>query len=416
MDLLDRNSPPQADMHGNPAHLMLDSTFPFAISLLRLRASLVATHSSKQRVSSVIERILAGDFSDPPTPREHFVSQLPDVVSGNFTFLVYDAPGYINFHRGKPERQWTAQLAGNGAVDVQELASVCPSGCLVRTAWAGAGHVGLCPVDRFNAMGGASEQRALFRFRHRIYHMWKVPPHPPPPAIAGSAHAPLPQVLVVETKRRVTNLNAFVARINAEGFASARLIKWEALPFAEQLKAMRGAAVQVSGVGSSQINQFLLPRGAVAICLGWRSEASRHGIVYFDSHILRSMDHVRVLYYPSYSRAERSCGAESVCLDLGKATNLVREGVELHKSGFSVPVPSTANANKYDRAFERLVELTGGKALQHRTNDYAWDDARERVDGKCTSFNGVDQMLFSPASRSCMWSHLVPRLKQEFDL
>ena len=135
---------------------MLDSTFPFAISLLRLRASLVATHSSKQRVSSVIERILAGDFSDPPTPREHFVSQLPDVVSGNFTFLVYDAPGYINFHRGKPERQWTAQLAGNGAVDVQELASVCPSGCLVRTAWAGAGHVGLCPVDRFNAMGGAS--------------------------------------------------------------------------------------------------------------------------------------------------------------------------------------------------------------------------------------------------------------------
>ena len=48
-------------------------------------------------------------------------------------------------------------------------------------------------------------------------------------------------------------------------------------------------------------------------------------------------------------------GAESVCLDLGKATNLVREGVELHKSGRERERRPT---RKYDRAFERLVELT----------------------------------------------------------
>ena len=56
---------------------------------------------------------------------------------------------------------------------------------------------------------------------------------------------------------------------------------------------MNSAAVQASGVGSAQINHFLLPAGAVAVCLGWRDTRAKRGIQYFDAHIIRSLDHVK---------------------------------------------------------------------------------------------------------------------------
>ena len=110
-------------------------------------------------------------------------------------------------------------------------------------------------------MGGSrdSATRALWTYRRRIFQRWGVPhtpawanananananngvPEPLAPPAASSASG-LPVVLVVQTKRVVTNLAAFVAAINAEGIADARLIKWEGMSFAEQLKAMRGAA------------------------------------------------------------------------------------------------------------------------------------------------------------------------------
>lgn len=250
-----------ADVHSNIAHLMLDSVFPSIISLLRLQAA----HASGTGTGSA--RNLT----------------LPDAVTGAFTFLLYDSPRYTNFHRGKKERAWTSQLAGGGVVDLDELAAACPgAGCLVRSAWVGAGHVGLCPVDEYNMMGGARLHRSLWRFRHRIYHQWGVPHTPlPPPAGANGAPA-LPKVLVVQTKRVVTNLPQFIAAINQAGIAEAQLIKWETMSFKDQLGAMRSAAVQVSGVGSAQINQFMLPRGAVALCLGWRDEQARSRIHYFD--------------------------------------------------------------------------------------------------------------------------------------
>ena len=48
--------------------------------------------------------------------------------------------------------------------------------------------------------------------------------------------------------------------------------------------------------------------GATAIALGWRHERARSGVSYFDHQLLSSLDHVRVLYYPSYSEWERAGG------------------------------------------------------------------------------------------------------------
>ena len=133
-----------ADVHSNIGHLMLDSVFPSVLSLLRLHASLGATHRA-----------------EASSPSHH--RWLPDAVSGNFTFLLYDSPLYTGWHRGKKERTWTATLSGNGVVDLPQLAAVCPSGCIVRSSWVGAGHTGLCAVDARNFIGGTREHRSLAR-------------------------------------------------------------------------------------------------------------------------------------------------------------------------------------------------------------------------------------------------------------
>ena len=96
------------------------------------------------------------------------------------------------------------------------------------------------------------------------------------------------------------------------------------------------------------------PRGAVAVCLGWREDRSTHGVHYFDSHVLRSLDHVRVVYYPSYSSAERRVPA-TITLEMPKALRVINEALDVHAAGFVVPLPPAANANKFDRAFEALV-------------------------------------------------------------
>ena len=62
-----------------------------------------------------------------------------------------------------------------------------------------------------------------------------------------------------------------------------------------QLAVLSDTAVHVCGVGTATFNSYLLPPGAVAINLGWRHPKARNGIVYFDHHILGSLDHVSAL-------------------------------------------------------------------------------------------------------------------------
>ena len=302
-----------------------------------------------------------------------------------------------------------------GAIDVVQLAAVCPNGCEIRTAWVGAGHLGLCAVDEQNILGGARQFRALYRFRQRIYHAFGVPDLPTPQS-PGS----LPLVLVVQTKRVVTNLNLLVAKVNQLGAARAQLIQWEKFSFVEQLQLMRTAAVLVTGVGSAMQNGFLMPEGSVAICLGWRNEFSPHGIHYFDSHILRSLDHVRALYYPSYTRAELGRpGMPSVTLNLTKAVDLIQQALSIHAKGFVTPVPEDANANRYDRAFTQLVRETNGEALRARTDDYDWDTVK--YPAGCTTMNGVEKMVWGESGRGaangrCPWAGPVAKLIKQFEL
>ena len=398
-----------ADVHSNIAHLMLDSVFPSIISLLLLQASIGGGNG-------------AGDSS---TAAASAGWPLPNAINGNFTFLLYDPPQCCpGWHRDKKERAWTSQLAGSSVVDLDELSQLCPPpGCLVRTSWVGAGHLGLCAVDEHNVMGGARHHRSLFRFRQRIFHKWGVPhtPLPLPSSASSMQQIPAgagPTVLVVQTKRTIHNIADFVKAINTAPnlHATAKLIKWETMSFVEQLREMRGAAVQASGVGSAQINQFLMPRGSVAVCLGWRDDRAQTGIHYFDHHVLRSLDHVRAVYYPSYSRSERpSIGG--VRLNLTKAVEVIRQALSIYTTGYEVPIQHNVNVNDYDKIFNALVKATDYDALRFRTDDFEW---AKGVQKGCSLMNGVEQMLWgtepsqSRATTKCPWYWPVPGLLRKY--
>ena len=379
----------QADLHSNVGHNMLDSIFPAVANLLRLEAS--------RR---------EGDGG-----RGHG-GWLPRAVTGNYTLLLVDTGG--SWHRGAKERAFADAVSGNGVVDLEQLAGVCPDGCLIRSSWVGAGHIGLCAVDAHNVIGGAREHRALFRFRQRIYHSYRVPLLPPP---EGERSAAPPLVLVVQSKRMVTNLAQLVAGVNALGTARAELTRWESMSLAAQLAKLRTVAVLVSGVGTAMQNTFLLPAGAVAICLGWRQEESRHGIQYFDSHIMRSLDHVRALYYPSYDSTELGHGgANAVTLKIPKALALVQQALTLYRAGFAIPLALDANANRFDRAFAQLNREMSNLPLMLRTNDLDWGRSAYPHKSECSNMNGVNQMFFGPSGRLCPWSGAVSKLIAAHDL
>ena len=66
-------------------------------------------------------------------------------------------------------------------------------------------------------------------------------------------------------------------------------VRWEKLSFVERLHKFQKTAVLVSGVGTAQMSSYLLPAGAVIVCLGWRHEEARNRIEFFDSHILNGL-------------------------------------------------------------------------------------------------------------------------------
>ena len=114
---------------------MLDFMFPAFAALLRLRAA-------------------------PSTSSLHSVAtQLPDAIRGAFAFLMFMQPcrcgvgvrSCCQYHRGSPAREFVTRVGGHTAIDLKELAAACRgSGCLVRTAFGGVGHLGLSEVDRTN--------------------------------------------------------------------------------------------------------------------------------------------------------------------------------------------------------------------------------------------------------------------------
>jgi len=175
------------------------------------------------------------------------------------------------------------------------------------------------------------------------------------------------------------------------------------------------------------MNTFLMPPGSVVVSLGWRSAYAKPHISYFDAHILSALDHVRVLYYPSYSEWELGGGPDEVRLEEHKIISTVRDALALHASGFAIPTPRDANANVYDRLYTELAVRTGMRSHMQRTGDADYPLRNK----KCIT-TSVERMLWSrdaevrPSMRGkpgagkpmsgCSWEAHVPSVLAKFQL
>ena len=438
-----------ADLHRNPGHLMLDCVWPALVALLRLRSGLrravgapPAPHEgddpAQARTASPADRWWAsGSEGGGPMPSapvgearallRELLGALPEPLEAQFGFLIYDRPKCCpGWHREEWERSWTAKVAGD-VYDLEQLGEACGGdGCLLRTVFVGAGHIGLSAVDEDNVMGGAREGRAVWHFRNRVYARHRVKPDVPPP-LPPVAASMRPKVLLVESKRKVSNLKDVAIEAERKLGAHATLIRWEQLRFVDQLHQLREAAVHVSGVGTAQMNAFLLPPGAVAICLGWHNAKTARRIDYFDSHVLHSLDHVRVLYYPSYDRDElaRASSMDQVRLNVPKALGVLRSALALHNASFAIPVPLELNANEWDRAYRALADVSPASHMA-RVGDVDWEPpSKGRATNECTVRGGMSrclsnsplQMLLGGSQPPCCpWKPFAARIAKQHRL
>ena len=379
-----------AYLYANPGHNMLDAVYPSIVSLLRLRAAALASGA------------------------KHVFEALPDMHE-DFTYLIFDESWFrrqklmnkkvFRFHRNTTERNFAETVAGR-CIDLQELQQKCPyPGCRLRVVFAGVGHQGMSMVTERNVFGGAQVHRSLFQYRKRILDRYHV--NSPRYQNATYRKHKQPSILFIETKRVVTNYREVAASVGRISNARTAVVKWDGMSFKEQLELISNTDIHVTGVGTGQMNVFLLPPGAVALGLGWRDDFSYNHVHFFDA-ILTSLDHVSVVYYPSYGPEELQ-GTRSVTLNVSKATGMVMQALARFLEGFEIPISLDDNANDYDRAYAYLFELSGGLSHMKRTGDEAWPVP---PGGSCV-INNPESLLFH---KSCGWSEHIPEVLKRYPI
>ena len=397
-----------SDLHHNPAHNMFDYVFPAFLSLLRLRdlREKQAMHNGGDASANALSS--SDDFIYLVYEQTDRVGTLHRLTTGEVATV-----GIEGTRLPQMALEFARTVCGR-VMWLPELVSMCGvGGCLVRTAFAGAGHIGLTMVDERNLVGGSQFDRALWRYRQRIMQRFKILSTPHVRAGgAGNVPSAPPYVILIETKRAFNLLEVREAVLRQaptpQGLYAApivEVIRWHEHSLTAQLQLLQRVAVYASSVGTGMMNSFFLPAGAVCIHLGWRFEPSWGSVKsvlmvhYMDSSIPASQDYVRVLYYPSYEPSELrnhtcvtlrpekasrpGCFTHShqtakarvhyiyadPCAPSVQASKLIHEALALHARGFSIPVAIDENLNDYDRAYFALVQATGGKAHMARTDD-----------------------------------------------
>ena len=414
------------DLHANVGHNYLDMLFPAFAALRRVHGAAESVVRPRHRP---VETIVSS--GSPPHDGEsgrrwaaeavlRTVPYLSRAAEKNVTFLIADTwrgadPRHtITWHQGTEQRETAAGLFGQLA-DMMELVRACPDGCLLRTIVAGQGHIGLCTVNERHEIGGAREHRSLWHFRQRIFATYKQ--QLPPLLPAGSRR----RVGFVHNKRKFENLEELgqlVGRQHPE--LDIVMIRWEHMTFVEKLTTLRDMSVQVSGVGTAQGNSFLLPVGAVHVCLGWRHDESKIRIKYFDSMTLTSLDHVRVLYRTFYDpwelappRPPKETGATgaNVRLNLSRTASLIDEALRIQAAGFETPLKEYSNSNPYDYAYEAMAKISNGLTHRERTADTG---DGPRSGSNCWTANGVDDMLWGRLSDLCVFKRYKGEILRTF--
>lgn len=104
-------------------------------------------------------------------------------------------------------------------------------------------------VDELNVIGGERHHRSLNICRQRVLDRFFPQVQESLAATAADADV---LVLMVETKRVISNFQELVDVLTARGIPSL-IVKWETMTFEDQLAILQRSAVHVSGVGTGQV-------------------------------------------------------------------------------------------------------------------------------------------------------------------
>lgn len=428
-----------ADLHSNIGHNMLDAVFPIYAAGIRIRGAAEASLAGlrpKGARRTLAARALAAvpDLSESSSmatrghmllyDEPHYLSQGAGRPNNGAAFKRESQRKWAHWHRGTEERQWTEAVFG-GMSDLPQLVAACPDGCLLRSLVYGVGHVGLSTVDEHNSMTGTREYRALWHYRQRVHKAFSTRPLP----LIAWREARRHQVTFVSSRRQsektIRGFTAMTEAVKAlHGYeTTVSIVKWEAMSFAKRAQVLADTTVLVTGVGTASMSAFMLPAGAVIACFGWRESRAKSRIMYYDSHILNGLEHVRVLYYPYYEASEILVhgtqrflppGTAEVSLNVTRAAAFIKSAMDLQVATFQVPVAQDLNSNYYDKAYAELVRRSQGAVHRIRNNELDFEN-KETAPPGCLS-NAVDELLWGSRVKECSWGKWVPQLLKDYDL
>lgn len=202
-------------------------------------------------------------------------------------------------------------------------------------------------------LGACRELNACRLFRDRMYRAYKL--EPPPAVSARPGDAPFRAILIENKRYPKTMLESLVSAFHADkslkNGMTLELISWSPNvthlsmqngDLTEHLKVIRSTDVHISGPGTGQMYQTLLPDGAVHINLGAPAGCPRG---YMEEYMAEGAPYLRALYYTN----------PGGLIDPGMFLSVVRQAKEILTRGLSMPVPIGTNLSPVGQVYKAYV-------------------------------------------------------------
>ena len=205
---------------------------------------------------------------------------------------------------------------------------------------------------------------ALRLLREHVRSRFGMPPSPPRSSRTARSDAPLNTIAIDNKRFSDHDRHALSTALEISGpRIQGAVIRWEGMPFRDQLHTLSNTRIHLSGVGTACVNQPFLPDGAIHINLGacerypyqnnlfarlFRSEAYTTPIPsYMEQALVAATPYHRALYYP----LDELCNG----LTTPRLRTLLKEAARLHDSAFPIPVPKGVNLAPTGRVVQALM-------------------------------------------------------------
>jgi hypothetical protein len=177
------------------------------------------------------------------------------------------------------------------------------------------------------------------------------------PSLTPRAHvhnivsAPHCRAAFIANKRRFDNHDDIIGSLNStlhEMHCSFDVVDWKDMPtMREQLQTAQNIDIYITSVGTGALNAVFLPRGAVVVHLGWLEIDPGHAGFnaplggFMDAYLFPALSDIRSLYCPL---------PISRLMNVTMLNTVIKEAVQVFRSGFAKPVLRVDNQDPWSRA------------------------------------------------------------------